>query len=445
VLEETDGMVYVYTKSDYENEVNIVNDIKRLASSAKKLKSLTPIDEAEDYCGVRYSQEQINTFDALETTGLKIITGGPGTGKTTLLNGFLWKYERDNPDSSILLCAPTGRAAMRMRESTGRDAFTVHKALGIRPFESKSFAPDTKKLDADCVVVDECSMLDEEIFCRLMGAVKNGALVLLLGDKDQLPSIGAGNVLSDLLQSGKIETYALTHIFRQNNSLIIENSRRISRGDVDIKQGSRFLIKRFQTEDDMVNYAANVGKNCKSRGVGDVKFFTPSRNRKFLSGTVNMNGRLQDMMNRSGKSVTYGCYTYYVGDKVVFNANDYEKGYYNGQEGIVTDIQEHNNMQYITIETDDGHINLTGTDMEDIELGYIMTAHKSQGSECKNAVVLIPLHPASLLKRQLLYVEVTRAKECVMILSERDALEQAISCKYEYERSTGLKEKLKKC
>jgi exodeoxyribonuclease V alpha subunit len=158
-----------------------------------------------------------------------------------------------------------------------------------------------------------------------------------------------------------------------------------------------------------------------------------------------MNGRLQDMMNRSGKSVTYGCYTYYVGDKVVFNANDYEKGYYNGQEGIVTDIQEHNNMQYITIETDDGHINLTGTDMEDIELGYIMTAHKSQGSECKNAVVLIPLHPASLLKRQLLYVEVTRAKECVMILSERDALEQAISCKYEYERSTGLKEKLKKC
>lgn len=443
MYEETDGNSYIYRREDYDNEKSIVSNIRRINASKTALRNKTDIGTVEKLCGVTYFDKQRDAFAVLKNTGIKIITGGPGTGKTTLLNGILKKYEMDNNGKQIFLCAPTGCAARNMSQSTGREALTVHKMLGLRPFEAKNSEQKITKLDADCLVIDEFSMVDTEMFAMILSAVKNGILILLLGDIDQLASIGPGNVLKDLIDSGMIETYKLNHIFRQSSdNPIIANSRNVSKGSCNLITGKSFIIKTFDTEEAMADYAVEIGRKCFKQSIRDVKFYTPSRNRKFRTGTINMNQALQEASGRKGSSITYGYYTFYVGDTILFNRNNYDNGYYNGQEGVITDIQEHNNTQYVTIKTDEGIIHMSGTDIEDIELGYIMTAHKSQGSECRNAVILVPLQPASLLKRQLLYVEITRAKENVIILSEKDALKQAISSQYECERSTGLKEKL---
>lgn len=443
VYEESDNNIYIYRREDYDNEKSIVNNISRITASKTVLGDNTDIETIETLCGVKYFDKQKEAFAVLKDSGIKIITGGPGTGKTTLLNGLLTKFEMDNKGKQIMLCAPTGCAARNMTQSTGREALTVHKMLGLRPFEAKSNEKKNLKLDVDCLVIDEFSMVDTEMFSMLLSAVKNGVLILILGDVDQLASIGPGNVLKDLIDSGIIETYRLNHIFRQSNdNPIIANSRNVSKGNYNLCTGKNFVIKSFDNEEAMAKYAVSIGEKCYKQKLEGVKFFTPSRNKKFKTGTINMNKALQDAAGRHGNSISFGFYTFYVGDNVIFNRNNYDNGYYNGQEGVITDIQEHNNTQYITIKTDECTVHMSGTEIEDIELGYIMTAHKSQGSECKNAVILVPLHPASLLKRQLLYVEITRAKESVIILSEKDALKQAISSKYENERNTGLKEKL---
>jgi exodeoxyribonuclease V alpha subunit len=435
--------IYIYTNEDYANESIIAEGILRLISSKAALKDIVPVDDIEDICKVSYSEEQKKAFEILKETGVNIITGGPGTGKTTVLNGILKKYELDNPYKEILLCGPTGCAARHMSESTNREAFTIHKVLGIRPFENGEYEPLKAKLTADCIVVDESSMIDTDIMAKLLSSIKNGALLILLGDQEQLPSIGSGDVFKDLIECGIIPCTHFTKIFRQNkDNPIINNSKKVAKGDKMLISDNKFKIKRFDSEEEMVNYAKWLGDYCNKKEIEDIKFYTPSRNKKFLSGTINMNRVLQSSKKNSDEYITFGLFNFYRGDKIIFNRNNYEAGYYNGQEGIIVDIQEHNNMQYITVSTDEGRIYLSGSDIDDIELGYIMTAHKSQGGECKNAIILVPLNPASLLKRQLLYVEITRAKESVMILSEKDALERAISDKYEYKRSTGLKEKL---
>lgn len=441
--ENKEDDIYVYTKTDFDNEEIIVNCINRLISSKTTLNNSISIEEIESMCEVKYSKEQKEAFNVLKDTGIKIITGGPGTGKTTVLNGILKKYEIDNPYKEVLLCAPTGCAARHMSESTQKEAFTIHKTLGIRPFENGEFDSVNKKLTADCVVIDESSMIDTEIMAKLLSSIKNGALVILLGDQDQLPSIGAGNVLKDLIDSKIIPCTHFSEIFRQNkDNPIIQNSRKVSKGIDSLTVDKKFKIKNFNNEKDMIDYALYLGRYCEEKGIKETNFYTPVRNKKFLSGTINMNKQLQDIKHHTGNCVSFGFFDFYKGDKVIFNTNNYEAGYYNGQEGIIIDVQEHNNNQYITVLTDNGRINLSGGDIDDIELGYIMTAHKAQGGECKNAVILVPQNPPSLLKRQLLYVEITRAKESVIILSEKDAIKKAISDKYEYTRETGLKEKL---
>ncbi len=442
--EYEDNEVYIYTISDYEAERRIADNIDRLRLSAyENTESGLSIEAVEAICGVTYSKDQKKAFNLLSKTGIKIITGGPGTGKTTILNGILKKYEADNPHNRIVLCAPTGCAARRMRECTGRDASTIHRLLGIRPYENIMNMAITK-LDADCVIVDESSMIDTFIMARLLSSVKNGATVILLGDKDQLPSVSAGNVFEDILKSGVVETYFLNSVFRQDKrSLIVENSKRVINGNFKLKENKNFLIKRFDDEESLITEACEMAKRC-FEGGHDFKLYTPSKNRKFLSGTIQMNARIRKI--RGGKEkeeVSFGSYTFSVGDTVLFNRNNYEKGYYNGQEGVIRDIQRHTGMCYVSIEADSERYSLCGQELADIELAYAITAHKSQGGECTNAIILIPKEPASLLKRQLLYVEITRARENVALLCEKGALELAISKKGEIRRETGLKEMLK--
>ncbi|MCR5670732.1 MAG: AAA family ATPase [Butyrivibrio sp.] len=441
VLEEKS--LYVYTAGDYNNENSIICNIRRLNFGSKALKDTVLVSDIEKELNVEYSDEQRLAFNCLKSTGIKIITGSPGTGKTTLLNGLLKKYEKENPGREIALCAPTGCAARKMQEHTGRTALTIHKMIGICPFDGKEKKETTQKLTADCIVIDECSMIDNEIMALLLKCIKNDAIVIMLGDKDQLPPVDAGNTFADMIESGEIESYELKKIFRQTGkSLIVDNSRKVIAGDKTLETDKTFCIARFDNEDELVKRAVSISNTCRSKGITDIKFYTPSRNRKFKTGTICLNKALR-IENKTDEFVEYGPYIFCVGDKVIFNHNNYEKGYFNGEEGTVASIQKMHGNTYVKISTDDGPVYLQGTELQDIELAYAITAHKAQGSECKNAVIIIPKKPASMLQRQLLYVEITRAKENVMILSEKDALEDAISSKYEFTRNTGLIEKLR--
>ena len=441
ILEDNRDL-FVYKKSDYDNEMEIIRNIRRISLGSRAVNDITPIRDIEAELCVEYSDEQRQAFDAIKTTGIKIITGGPGTGKTTLENGLLKKYEADNKNKEIVLCAPTGCAARKMSEHTGRQALTIHKLLGICPYDGEETKSRVDMLTADCIVVDECSMIDNEIMALLLKSVKSDALVLMLGDKDQLPPVNAGNSFADMIESGEVESYELKKIFRQKGkSLIVSNSRKVINGDPDLDTDKSFSILRYENEGQMVEKAKSISDKCRARGITDIKFYTPSRNRKFATGTIRLNQMLK--IKASDESITYGPYTFSVGDRVIFNRNNYDKGYFNGEEGKITYIQKNSADINIKILTDDGAIFLKGTELSDIELAYAITAHKAQGSECRNAVIIIPKKPMSMLKRQLLYVEITRAKENVMILSEGNALEEAISSKFEFERNTGLIEKLR--
>ncbi len=437
-----DGMVVAWALRDYKNEAAVAENLQRLTMSATGLSfSEIGVDQIEKEIGIAFSEDQKTIFRCLQKTGVKIITGGPGTGKTTVLNGLLKEYRRLNPGKEIALCAPTGCAAKRMTESTGLKAQTIHKLLNIRPFERNS---DEKAISADCIIVDECSMIDTELFLKLLANIKNGALLILIGDEDQLPSIGPGNILADLIASEKFETFRLNQIHRQSgNSVIVDNSKKIIRGEKALLQEEgKFVVFRTDLQK-MTEKAANIIRFCEKDGKS-AKVFTPVKKPSFVASTSRLNKLVQGRVSRkSSESVHYGFNQYYLGDRVIFLANKYDKGYINGQEGIITCIQQHSGTSFVTILTEGEHITLRGDELEDIDLSYSITAHKAQGSECDYAVILIPKKPYSMLKRKLLYVEVTRAKKGVCIISEGNALELCISDFTEVKRNTGLKDMLK--
>ena len=443
IVSEEGNKIFVYQKDDYIIEQKIVDNIVRISRSATD--TVLPkglVKYISEQLNIQYSDEQKKAFDSLCSSGIKIITGGPGTGKTTLLNGLLMAYEKLKPGARIVLCAPTGCAAVRMHDSTGRDANTIHKTLRIKAYTN--LFSYSEKLDADCIVIDEASMIDIYLFNAILSATKNGSTVFILGDKDQLPSIGVGDVLKDLLVSHAIESYELSHIFRQSEkNLIIDNSHKVINGDMDIKTDTSFQIRRFDEESDLLRELEKIAEQCKRRGITNYKIYTPSRNVKFETGSIKLN-RLMQKVNFAGKSIRYGYYKFGIKDKVVFNSNNYDKGYYNGQEGIISDIQKIGDSIHITVNTGGESVHLTNMEIDDIDLGYVITAHKSQGSECDNAIIVIPQAPKNMLKRKLLYVEITRAKKNVIILSQGNALEKCISTYAENFRNTGLLYKLSK-
>ena len=440
-LEIRDNKTIVWALKDYKNEITVSNNLKRLTTSAVEFPSLNmDIDQLGKENNITFSEDQKSIFRCLQRSGVKIITGGPGTGKTTILNVLLKVYKKQNPDGEIVLCAPTGCAAKRMTESTGLKAQTIHRLLKIRPYEK---CEDNKEMSADCVIVDECSMIDTELFATLLTNIKNGALLILIGDEDQLPSIGPGNVLADLIASEQFETYKLKQIHRQSgNSVIVDNSRKIICGEEALSQEKgQFVIIRAEPKQ-MIEKAASIIKSCEEKG-GDAKIFTPVKKQVFQVSTSRLNKIVQNNLKKTdADSVHYGFNKYYTGDRVIFLVNRYEKGYINGQEGVITCIQKHSNTSFVTILTEGEHITLKGNELEDIDLAYSITAHKAQGSECDYGVILIPKRPYSMLKRRLLYVEVTRAKKGICIISEGNALELCISDFTEIKRNTGLKDLL---
>lgn len=417
--------------AEYTAERRIADNIRRLLYYSSPL----PNREIKED-GISYSEGQKKAFALLSATGVKAVTGGPGTGKTTVLNGLLKQYEYNNPGKEIALCAPTGCAAKRMTDATGRRALTVHKLLGIRPYENIG-DPSPRKLDADLIIVDESSMLDIFVAARLLSAVKDNATVILVGDADQLPSVAPGAVFRDIIASNVVQTVALTEVFRQDKrSDIIGNSKAVLNGEpsVDIKTGPTFVIRRFSDS----NLMRDAVIKAASKRKDDFRLFSPTKKSKFPCGTIALNNLLRV---HGEDSISYGEYVFSTGDRVIFNRNDYDKGFYNGQTGVVTNTQKIAERVIINVRTDDeDDITLENEEISSIELAYAITAHKSQGSECETALIVIPKEPKSMLKRQLLYVEITRARKNVALFVEQDALEDVLSRNGIIKRDTLLKD-----
>ncbi len=434
---EEDGETYVYEEKDYITEKSIAENIYRLSTSSEGL-PMNPlyIEETESELGIKYSEEQKEAFNVLKSSGIKIITGGPGTGKTTFLNGCIKMYRKNNANIKIVLCAPTGCAAARMHDSTGETATTIHKLLGI------GIEPVAKKgdrIDADVVILDEVSMVGIELFQKLLSSIRNGGSLLLIGDKNQLPSIDPGNILSDLIHSGMIETHQFKQIFRQSKgNSIIENANLVIQGNTKLVTDENFTIRRYKKEKDLLN---SISVLCKKAAL-NYTVFTSARKTKFESGSIMLNRRICEALRDKGDGINYGNYTFHVGDRIIFNRNNYEKNYYNGEVGTITSIQKFTESIKISIMADDGTIYLEDSDLNDIELGYVLTAHKAQGSECDNAVIVVAKNPSNMLQRKLLYVEITRAKKAVFIMSEEDALEECITNNRTPERKSGLTNQL---
>ena len=432
----------IYYKYMHYAETNTAKQILRLSRNGVSL----PFDDglidwAESECSLSYAPQQREAFSILKRSGVAVITGGPGTGKTTVINGLLMAYEQMNPDGVIKLCAPTGRAAQRITESTGRIATTIHRLLEFKPFGRKleTVHNADNPIVADIIIVDECSMLDIELASLFFSAVSNGTLVILVGDINQLPSVGAGDVLHDIIESEVVPVTKLQTVYRQSGtSPIVANANAINDGLERFIEDDDFVISRYFSDDEIASNIVNyMIENFDPADPFAVQVLVPSRVGK--AGLTELNFQLQNALNPITKGVQYGKTLFRVNDKVLLTRNNYEIGYFNGDIGIITEAK---NGQ-LTIDLQGNIIQLSKELLDDVMLAYAMTVHKSQGSEFKEAIVVLPNSPANMLKRNLFYTAVTRAKKKVWVVATKGSIPKAIMTSDTGKRRTKLSERLR--
>ena len=412
--------------------------------------------------GIRYSSGQELAIRKAATSGVLLITGGPGTGKTTILNGILSLLGR--MQLRCLLAAPTGRAAKRLTEVTGEDASTIHRLLeaSIDPATGQMvfLRDEDNPLKADAVIVDEMSMVDVQLLHSLLRAIPQGKRLILVGDPDQLPPVGPGSPFSDMLRSGALPTVRLTEIFRQaQESLIVMNAHRVNRGELpDLKTvNSDFFFMRRQSEDAV---AQTVRDLCATRlpknmGIpaGDIQVLSPTR--KGGVGTGNLNKLLQEALNPSApekKEKQFGEYTFREGDRIMQIRNNYDimwkksdgsavgTGIFNGDVGTVISIDPA--AETLTAVFDDREATYDFTQLGELEPAYAMTVHKSQGSEYRAVILTAFSGSPYLLSRSILYTAITRARELLIIVGREETVAVMTENAKRNRRYTGLKLRL---
>ena len=464
---ELDGVEFVFLPYIYEAEYKAAQHIKMMVTfpPAGRETLAQEIDNIERDNGIKYEALQREAIVTAVERGVLILTGGPGTGKTTTLNGILELFERDG--LNVVLCAPTGRAAQRMSEITGKEASTIHRLLEAErnSGDRMHFARDCHNpIDADVVIVDELSMVDIVLFSALLDAIPIGCRLIMVGDADQLPPVGAGNVLHDLIESGLLPTVELTEVFRQAmQSLIVTNAHRIVRGEepeLSSVDNDFFHMERtngMQVATDIVSlYKNRLPKAYGYNPVLDIEVLCPSK--KGDVGTANLNHLLQEAVNPVAKGkneLKTMTRTFREGDKVMQVKNNYNipwvkkdgrreekgEGIFNGDTGILIEINR--NGGYMKIDFDGRIATYPAESFKELELAYAMTVHKSQGSEFEAVIMPIIDVPPRLLYRNLFYTAVTRARSKMITIGSRDAIMMMVENDRKIKRYSALKYFLK--
>jgi exodeoxyribonuclease V alpha subunit len=436
---------FYWIKPLYLAEIGIAKELDRLVStkcSIRDVDTQKALEWIEEKMGLRLaSQQKLASALSLEKK-IHIITGGPGTGKSTITKGILRITEKLT--SSILLAAPTGRAAKRLGEITRKKAFTIHSLLEF-DYQNGSFKKGKDNpLACDLLIIDEASMIDTQLMYSLLKAIPSHARVILIGDVDQLPSVGAGNVLKDLISSEKLAVTQLTQIFRQAaGSKIITNAHRINKGyfpDISNPEGSDFIFLEAETPEDIQRkilylIQEEIPKKYLFDPLDDIQILSPMK--KGGVGIENLNHLLQNTLNPSKEPLFKMGRTFHAQDKVIQLKNNYDKNVFNGDVGKIEKISL--SEQELLVNFDGNLVSYDFAELDELSLAYAVSIHKYQGSECP--CVMIPIHTShfKLLYRNLLYTGVTRGKKLVILIGTKKALFIAIKNDEVRHRFTGLK------
>ena len=443
----------LYLSRMHQAEFGLANRIKALLSvpvDPSEMDSERILEEVQQKLAIKLSDDQLNALEEILSHRMVIITGGPGTGKTTLIRSVNAVFNAHG--KQVLLAAPTGRAAKRLSEVTGRDAQTIHRLLEYSPQDGMFGKNPDNPLDADVVIIDEASMVDLLLMFHLLRAVPMKALLVMVGDVFQLPPVGPGNVLADMLKSEKIPVFYLNQIFRQvQESPIILNAHKVRQGDfpavqswVDLENLSCFS---FVQQSDPHKVTAMIVKLCRSAiprkfgldPLNDIQVLTPMH--KGVVGTINLNQVLQKALNPNPETIESMGAWFRTGDKVMHLKNNYQKDVFNGDIGRIDSIDRKNSR--IMVNYDGRIVSYDATEMNEITLAYAISVHKSQGSEYPAVIVPIMTQHYAMLQRNLLYTAITRGKELVVLMGTPKALEVALKNDRPQKRLSHLADRLR--
>lgn len=473
IMEEVDGVKQIYSLPFYYAEVGVCRRMVELILTDVKEVEIDVDQEIRDLerkRGIDLAENQKKAIKEVMANSICVVTGGPGTGKTTTINSIIQIFE--DQEFKVILAAPTGRAAKRMTETTGRESKTIHRLLEYGYFETEEaggafYKDESNPIEADVVIVDEVSMVDILLMNSLLKAISPGTRLILVGDVDQLPSVGAGNVLRDIISSGIVKVITLNEIFRQaKESMIVVNAHKINSGEYPTlnQKGKDFF---FMSKDKHEEILDTIISLCKDRlpayngyhPTKDIQVITPMR--KGVTGVLNINQSLQNVLNPKHPTKDekkFRDMVFRVGDKVMQIKNNYNipwerngnthgdkfgQGVFNGDVGYIQAIDEEE--QTVTVLFDDDKLaNYDFGQLDELDLAYGVTVHKSQGSEFPVVIMAINWGPPMLLTRNLLYTAVTRAKSLVVLVGKEEYLKTMVDNNFITQRYSGLDQKLRK-
>lgn len=451
-IHSENGVDYVYVNGMFYLEQKIVKELKKLLTkSVEMIATEEEIDKAcdeyETETGFKLAKGQRQAIKTSLTSNVSILTGGPGTGKTQTINAMLKVFKKLKKKGTFTLSAPTGKAARRMTELTGFESQTVHRLIGLSSENSEIQAVET-----DMLIIDESSMVDAYLFVKILQAVESGTRLMLVGDVDQLPSVGEGLILKDLIDSGVVPTSRLTEIFRQAlNSQIVTNAHAIISKNVDAlsfdnSKGDFYFLETPHKMDVQKRIIGSMDKMIKNGRftLDQIQVLSPSRISEI--GVDDLNKVIQNKFNpynaKKNEMRVDAMTCFREGDRVMQTVNNYDLEVVNGEVGKIESIYELEGEKVVVVEYDDREVEYMGVDLEELKHSFAMTIHKSQGSEIP--LVIIPVHSSQsfMANRNLYYTALTRAKVCAIFVGEKETLNEIITSQKEIKRNSRIKELL---